>query len=144
MYFINYSFLQLSEEVKASYNNNFECLIGMENRLENKAIHSTEDIKQHTTEQARYSAARVQHSLSETIQNTEENLKSSFKTDVKGVRKGSLIMLTTIKASILRDPEAFEAAVISFLAKIIEDCDINKEIPGLVDARLHILNATEG
>lgn len=70
--------------------------------------------------------------------NKDETFKMKF------VRKGSLIMLTTIKASILRDPEAFEAAVISFLAKIIEDCDINKKIPGLVDARLHILNATEG
>ncbi|CAC5417726.1 unnamed protein product [Mytilus coruscus] len=61
----------------------------------------------------------------------------------KFVRKGSLIMLTTIAASILSDSEAFEAAVISFLTKMIEDCDINTEIPCRVDVTLHILNANE-
>lgn len=53
-------------------------------------------------------------------------------------------MLTTITASILSDSEAFEAAVVSFLTKMIEDCDINTEVPGRVDVTLHILSANEG
>lgn len=61
----------------------------------------------------------------------------------KFVRKGSLIMLTTIASRILSDPEAFEAAVISFLVKMIEDCEINTEIPDRLDVRLHISNANE-
>ncbi|XP_071144026.1 uncharacterized protein [Mytilus edulis] len=65
----------------------------------------------------------------------------SFK--IKFVKKGSLIMLTTIAASVLGDSKAFEAAVMSFLTKMIEDCGINTEIPGRVDVRLHILNANE-
>lgn len=66
----------------------------------------------------------------------------SFK--IKFVKKGSLIMLTTIAASVLGDSNAFETAVMSFLTKMIEDCGINTEIPGRVDVRLHILNANEG
>ncbi|CAG2228400.1 CASP6 [Mytilus edulis] len=62
---------------------------------------------------------------------------------IKFVRKGSLIMLTTISASILSDSELFEAAVMSFLTKMMEDCDINTEIPGRVEVKLHILNANE-
>ncbi|XP_052086387.1 uncharacterized protein LOC127723685 [Mytilus californianus] len=69
--------------------------------------------------------------------NKDEIFKKIF------VRKGSLIMLTTIASSILRDPEAFESAVISFLTKMIEDCNINTEIPCQVDVTLHILNANE-
>ncbi|CAC5417707.1 unnamed protein product [Mytilus coruscus] len=69
--------------------------------------------------------------------NNDEQFKKKF------VRKGSLIMLTTIAKSVLSDPDAFEAAVISFLTKMIEDCDINTEIPGRVDVRLHILNTNE-
>lgn len=63
---------------------------------------------------------------------------------IKFVRKGSLIMLTTISASILSDSELFEAAVMSFLTKMMEDCDINTEIPGRVEVKLHILNVNEG
>ncbi|VDI17064.1 Hypothetical predicted protein [Mytilus galloprovincialis] len=69
------------------------------------------------------------------------NRDEQFKKKI--VRKGSLIMLTTIAASVLSDPGAFETAVISFLTKMIEDCHINTEIPGRVDVRLHILNANE-
>ncbi|CAC5417732.1 unnamed protein product [Mytilus coruscus] len=69
--------------------------------------------------------------------NKDEHFKKKF------VRKGSLIMLTTIASNILSDSEAFEAAVISFLTKMIEDCDITTEMPGRVDVRLHILNANE-
>ncbi|XP_071144027.1 uncharacterized protein [Mytilus edulis] len=62
---------------------------------------------------------------------------------IKFVRKGSLIMLTTIAASVLRDANVFEAAVMSFLTKMIEDCDINTEIRSRVDVKIHILNANE-
>ncbi|XP_052086378.1 uncharacterized protein LOC127723680 isoform X2 [Mytilus californianus] len=70
--------------------------------------------------------------------NNDEQFKEKF------VRKGSLIMLTTIAASILIDPEAFEAAVISFLTKMIDDCNINTDTPCRLDVTLHILNANEG
>ncbi|XP_076082548.1 uncharacterized protein LOC143053645 [Mytilus galloprovincialis] len=69
--------------------------------------------------------------------NKDEVFKKKF------VRKGSLIMLTTISSSILSDPEAFEAAVISFLVKMIADCEINTEIPDRLEVRLHILDANE-
>ncbi|VDI18934.1 Hypothetical predicted protein [Mytilus galloprovincialis] len=69
--------------------------------------------------------------------NKDEHFKKKF------VRKGSLIMLTTIATSILRDGEAFETAVMSFITKMIKDCDINTEIPGQVDVTLHILNVNE-
>ncbi|XP_063405802.1 uncharacterized protein LOC134689760 [Mytilus trossulus] len=62
---------------------------------------------------------------------------------IKFVKKGSLIMLTTIAASVLGDSKEFETAVMSFLTKMIEDCGINTEIPSRVDVKLHILNANE-
>ncbi|XP_052086622.1 uncharacterized protein LOC127723947 [Mytilus californianus] len=81
------------------------------------------------------------------LEEVEATLRDPLNKDAqfkkKFVRKGSLIMLTTIATSILSDTEAFEAAVISFLTKMIEDCDINTEIPCRLDVTLHILNANE-
>ncbi|CAG2254400.1 unnamed protein product [Mytilus edulis] len=70
--------------------------------------------------------------------NKDDQFKKKF------VRKGSLIMLTTILASILSDSEAFESAIMSFLTKMIEDCDIKTETPGRLEVRLHLLDANEG
>ncbi|CAG2237321.1 unnamed protein product [Mytilus edulis] len=129
---------KVSKEVKASFNNNVDFLINMENRFENKSIIATERpvLWQLGTPQ-HWNLDAVEAILSNPVRKDE-----TFK--MKFVKKGSLIMLTTIAASVLSNSEAFEAAIFSFLTKVIEDCDINTEIPGRVDVTLHILNDNEG
>lgn len=63
---------------------------------------------------------------------------------VKYVKKGSLIIMTTITANILNDQKSFETAVKSFLNKIVDVCHINTKVKAQVDVRLHILNSNEG
>lgn len=63
---------------------------------------------------------------------------------IKYVKKGSLIIMTTVEASTLNDQESFETAVKNFLNKIVKICHINTNEHAQVDVRLHILNPDEG
>ncbi|CAG2228401.1 unnamed protein product [Mytilus edulis] len=66
---------KLLQKVQSSSNDNVLYLVGMENRLENKLINNTEDIKQHTTEETSYFATQMQQTLSEKIQYTGDILQ---------------------------------------------------------------------
>ncbi|XP_071138752.1 uncharacterized protein [Mytilus edulis] len=59
---------------------------------------------------------------------------------IKFVKRGSLIMMTTISATILIDQKAFETAVKSFLNKLVEVCHINTKVHAKVSIRIHLLD----
>ncbi|XP_052063937.1 uncharacterized protein LOC127703939 [Mytilus californianus] len=81
------------------------------------------------------------------IEEVEAKLKDpTFEGEVvktKFVKKGSLIIMTTISASILNDQKAFETAIKSFLDKLVEVCHIDTKVHAQVDIRLHILDPNE-
>lgn len=71
---------KLLQKVQSSSNDNVLYLVGMENRLENKSINNTEDIKQHTTEETSLFATQIQQTLSEKIQNTGDIVQKEIGT----------------------------------------------------------------
>lgn len=63
---------------------------------------------------------------------------------IKFVKRGSLIIMTTISTWILNDQKTFETAIKTFLDKLIEVCQIDTKVHAQVVIRLHILDPNEG
>ncbi|VDI22301.1 Hypothetical predicted protein, partial [Mytilus galloprovincialis] len=135
------------KEVKKSQENSYQ-------KIRTKLHETGSDIKEVKENQDETQAAMERPVLWQiatpehwNLEDVEATLRNPLQKDdffkIKFVKKGSLIMLTTVAASVLSDSQAFEAAVMSFLTKMIEDCDINTEISSRVDVKIHILNANE-
>lgn len=62
---------------------------------------------------------------------------------IKFVRKGSLVIMTTIAAKVLKDSKDFQSAVEIFLTRMVDVCSIDTTVKCIVDVTVHILNRDE-
>lgn len=62
---------------------------------------------------------------------------------IKFVRKGSLLIMTTVSTKALKDSTAFQNAVKDFLSMLVEVCKIDVNVSCDVDVTLRILNKDE-
>ncbi|CAC5405874.1 unnamed protein product [Mytilus coruscus] len=155
---LNASLEELSGRIPTNNNNINTTIANMEVRLTQIVQQSSEDIKQ--SQQALSQKMEKLESFQECpvlwqlttpkgwdLEEVVAKLKDAAVQDevvkIKYVKKGSLIIMTTVAASTLNDQEAFETAVKNFLNKIVEVCHINTKVHAQVDVRLHILNPDE-
>ncbi|CAG2228694.1 unnamed protein product [Mytilus edulis] len=72
-----------------------------------------------------------------------EDMFKDLPIKIKFVRKGSLVIMTTVAVEVLKNSPAFQSAIKSFLTRMVEVCNINTHVNCDVDVTLHVLNINE-
>lgn len=73
-----------------------------------------------------------------------EKLAEKLDIEIKFVRYGSLIILTTVPYGILHNKVKYEHAIEMFLTRMVDVCNINTEMACRVKVSLHLLKLDEG